>query len=100
MSRRIAISIYFAWGQNGSLIIVICVLREVSESQKSHQSSCQVGTHRTRDLTREIGELLPGSSGQRPRNLGKGQDRAKHDNKQNKTKDNTKTQTDKSKQKQ
>ncbi len=55
-----------------------------SESQNLHQSSHQVGTHRTRDLTRESGELLPGSRGQRPWNLGKG-----HDNK-DETQDNTK----------
>ncbi len=61
-----------------------------SGSQKSQKSSCQVGTHRTRNLTCESGELLPGSSGQRPGNLGKGQDRAKHDNKQDETQDNTK----------
>ncbi len=48
-----------------------------SESQKSHQSSCQVGTHRTRDLTRVSGEMLPGSRGQSTGNLGKGQDKTR-----------------------
>ncbi len=60
-----------------------------SESQKLHQPCHQAGTHRTRDLTCESGALLPGSRGQRPGNLSKGQDRAKHD-KQDETQNNTK----------
>ncbi len=45
-----------------------------SESQKLQQSICQVGTPRTRDLTCESVELFTGNRGQRPGNLGKGQD--------------------------